>query len=204
MMKNRFSVIVFDLGNVLLPFDYNILIGKLNELKPGLGEHFVKTYFDNYETHRKFESGKMMKSEFIFRMLGILGHIIDSETFCRYFSSIFSENVNVTALLPELHKNYKLVLLSNTNPIHEEYGWKEYKFLDNFDDLVLSHKVGAVKPEETIYREVEKVSAYPSEEHIFIDDIKDYVLAAKKIGWDGIHFEDYSGLIVEFEKRKII
>jgi len=146
----------------------------------------------------------MTQTEFISSMLEILGHIIDGGTFCRYFSSIFSENVDITALLPELHKNYKLVLLSNTNSIHEEYGWKKYKFLDNFDELVLSHKVGSVKPEEAIYRKVERVSGCRSEEHIFIDDIKDYVLAAKKIGWDGIHFEDYSGLIAEFEKRKII
>jgi FMN phosphatase YigB (HAD superfamily) len=203
-MRNQFSVIVFDLGNVLLLFDYNILITKLDKLKHGLGNHFYKTYFDNYKTHREFECGKMTEKEFISRMLKILGHIIDGETFCRYFSSIFAENIDVSSLLPQLRKKHKLILLSNTNSIHEVYGWKDYKFLNNFDDLVLSHKVGSVKPEEKIYREVEKVSGYPSEEHIFIDDIKDYVLTAKRIGWDGIHFEDYSGLVAEFEKRKII
>ena len=203
-MKNRFSVIVFDLGNVLLPFDYNILIRDLDKLKPGLGNHFYKTYFDNYETHRKFESGKMSESEFISRMLEILGHIIDEETFCRYFSGIFSENTDVTDLLPELHKRYTLILLSNTNSIHEEYGWKNYKFLENFDELVLSHKVGAVKPEEAIYKEVERVSGCKSEEHIFVDDISDYVLAARKLGWDGIQFEGYPSLTAELQKRKII
>lgn len=204
MKSNRISVIVFDLGNVLLPFDYNILIRNLNEHRPGLGEHFVKTYFNNYKTHRSFESGQMTEGEFLSKMLNVLDHIIDEETFCRYFSGIFSENNDLTSLLPDLHKNYKLILLSNTNSIHEKYGWKDYKFLNNFDTLVLSHKVGAVKPEEKIYREVEEVSGYPSSEHIFIDDIKDYVTAAKNIGWDGIHFVDYPGLKDEFKKRDIV
>jgi len=31
----------------------------------------------------------------------------------------------------------------------------------------------------------------PSEKHLYIDDVKEYVNAAKKIGWDGIHFKNY-------------
>lgn len=203
-MKNRISVIVFDLGNVLLPFDYDILIRKLNVLKHGLGEHFVKSYFNNYEFHRKFESGKLPEKEFISEMLNILGHKVDGETFCRYYSDIFIENEKVTAILPELRKEFKLGMLSNTNSIHHAYGWKNYGFINNFDFLVLSYKAGAVKPEEAIYRQVEKASGCPSSEHIFIDDIKDYVLAAKKIGWDGIHFEGYSSLMNELKIRGII
>ncbi|MGD8305498.1 MAG: HAD family phosphatase, partial [Ignavibacteria bacterium] len=154
-MRRKYSVIVFDLGNVLIPFDYDILINKLDKIKPGLGKHFVDTYYANYHIHRDFEKGKMSEEDFISRMLETLGNRIDGDTFCRYFSDIFTENKSVTALLPELRKNYKLILLSNTNSIHERYGWKDYRFLLNFDALVLSHKVGFVKPEESIYREVE-------------------------------------------------
>jgi putative hydrolase of the HAD superfamily len=204
MMNRKYSVIVFDLGNVLIPFDYNTLIKKLDLVKPGLGKHFIDTYFNNYNVHRAFESGKMTESEFISKMLQILENKIDGVTFCNYFSDIFTENSEVTALLPELKKKFKLVLLSNTNSIHEEYGWKNYNFLKYFDNLVLSHKAGSVKPEEAIYREVERLSGFPSNQHIFIDDIEDYVLAAKKIGWDGIQFKGHSSLIEEFRKRNII
>lgn len=203
-MQRKYSVIVFDLGNVLIPFDYDILINKLDTIKLGLGKHFVDTYFANYNIHRDFEKGKMSEEDFISRMLKILGNRINGDTFCRYFSDIFTENKSVTALLPELRKNYKLILLSNTNSIHEKYGWKNYGFLLNFDALVLSHKVGFVKPEESIYREVEKVSGFNSNQHIFIDDIKEYVLAAEKKGWDGIVFEDPSSLITEFRARNIL
>ena len=204
MPKRKYSVIVFDLGNVLIPFDYNILIKKLDTVKEGSGKHFVDTYLTNYEFHRDFERGKISNEIFIERMLEILDHTIDGKTFCNYFSSIFKQNKEVAALLPVLKKNYKLILLSNTNSIHEKYGWDHYKFLKCFDDLILSHKIGAVKPEERIYRAVEKSSGSPAEEHIFIDDIEEYVNAAKSFSWDGVHFKDYNFLIGELKLRDII
>jgi putative hydrolase of the HAD superfamily len=204
MKKRKYSVIVFDLGNVLIPFDYNILINKLDAVKYGLGIHFVDTYFSNYDFHRDFERGKVSEKNFIERMLEILDHRINGETFCKYFSCIFSENKEVAALLPALKKKYKLILLSNTNSIHEKYGWEHYNFLNYFDDLVLSHKIGAVKPEEKIYRAVEESSGSPAEEHIFIDDIEEYVNAAKSFSWDGVHFKGYNYLVEELKLRDVI
>ena len=204
MQKRKYSVIVFDLGNVLIPFDYNILIKKLDAVKKGSGKHFFDTYFANYEFHRDFERGKISEEKFIERMLEILDHTIDEEKFCNYFSSIFKQNKEVTALLPALKKKYKLILLSNTNSIHEKYGWEHYGFLKYFDDLILSHKIGAVKPEEKIYRAVEKSSGSPAEEHIFIDDIEEYVNAAKSFGWDGVHFKDYDSLVKDLRLRSMI
>lgn len=195
---------VFDLGNVLLPFDYDILIKRLDKIYSGLGKYFVDIYFSNYDFHRAYESGKISEEKFIKRMLEILDHKIDAETFCKYFSEIFEENKEVTALLPELKKKYKLILLSNTNSIHEKYGWNNCEFLKLFDSLIVSHKVGAVKPEEKIYRAVEKASGLPSGKHIFIDDIKEYVNAAKKLGWDGIQFKDNNSFLGELKKRSII
>ena len=204
MKKRKYSVIVFDLGNVLIPFDYNILIKKLDAVKERSGKHFVDTYFANYEFHREFERGKISEEKFIERMLEILDHSIDGETFCNYFSSIFKQNKEVAALLPALKKKYKLILLSNTNSIHEKHGWEHYDFLKYFDDLILSHKIGAVKPEEMIYRAVEKSSGLPAEEHIFIDDIEEYVNAAKSFGWDSVHFKAYDSLVKDLRLRSII
>ena len=67
-----------------------------------------------------------------------------------------------------------------------------------------SHEVGFIKPEEEIYRAVEKVSGFSSEEHIFIDDIIEYVDAAKKIGWDGIQFVGYDDLIMNLKMRGVM
>ncbi|MGB8318886.1 MAG: HAD family phosphatase [Ignavibacteriaceae bacterium] len=202
-MKNRISVIVFDLGNVLLPFNYHIMLEKLDKIEKNLGQKFLKFYQDNYNIHRAFEKGELSEEEFINIMLESLDNKLDGETFCNYYSKIFTENREVTALLPGLKKNYMLVLLSNTNSIHKEYGWKDFYFIKYFDKLILSHEVKAYKPGEQIYKAVEDFTQKPPGEHIFIDDVQEYSDAAKKLGWDAIHFTDYDNLIMEFKQRGI-
>lgn len=203
-MKNNFySVIVFDLGNVLIPFDYNIAIRRFNEIESGLGEKYYDYFMNNYNIHREFERGNISETEFINHFLNLFDNKISRETFCKIYSEIFTVNEDVTLLLPKLKANYKLVLLSNTNSIHQKYGWQQYEFLKYFDKLILSHQVGSVKPEEKIYKAVEEFTKQPSEEHLFIDDVPEYIEGAKKLGWSGIVFKGYDNLIKEMESLGI-
>jgi epoxide hydrolase-like predicted phosphatase len=200
----KYSAIVFDLGNVLIPFDYTRSIDKLNQIEKGLGDKFIEYYKSNYYYHRDFERGKISESEFLKKMLEVVDNKIDAETFCKIYADIFSLNEEVISLLPILKKSYMLFLLSNTDSIHQKYGWQKYEFLEYFDKMILSHEVHSVKPEEKIYRAVEKASGLPSEEHFYIDDIREYVDAAKKLGWDAVVFEDYHKLSDDLKKREII
>ncbi|MGE5682699.1 MAG: HAD family hydrolase [Bacillota bacterium] len=204
-MENRkYSVIVFDLGNVLIPFDYTIMINRLEAVKEGLGKKFMEHYKKNYDIHRKFERGDIKEDDFLEIMLESCERTVDRETFCRYYSEIFTENKEVSALLPELKNKFKVVLLSNTNGIHREYGYKHYEFFKHFDKLILSHEVGAVKPEPEIYKAVENYTGMPAEEHIFIDDVADYAEGARKMGWDAIQFKNPEQLKNELKSRGII
>lgn len=200
----KYSAVVFDLGMVLVPFDYKIMVKKLEKVEQGLGDYFINSYRSNYQTHRDFERGDISEEDFVNMMLNVIDHKIDSETFKRFYSEIFTFNQNVIDLLPVIKKNYRLFLLSNTNAIHQHYGWKDFSFIQHFEKLILSHEVGAVKPEEKIYRAVEAASGLPSEEHIFIDDIKEYADTPKKFGWDGIQFIGYDDLVVNLKSKGIL
>jgi putative hydrolase of the HAD superfamily len=192
------------LGQVLVKFDYRIFAEKINCYRLGLGDEFLDNYKKNYHLHRDFESGKIAEKVFVDKMLEFLEFRIDNITFRKYFSEIFSLNDDVISLLSNLKNKYKLFLLSNTNSIHQEYGWKNYDFLKYFDGLILSHIVGAVKPEEKIYRAVEIISGFAPQEHLFIDDISEYVLAAQRIGWHAIHFIGFDDLVYNFKKRGVL
>ena len=200
----KFSVIVFDLGNVLIPFDYNPLIKKFNDIRNNLGDKFASFYKDNYEIHRNYERGKISTEEFIATMLKVLNYNMTAEEFCKLFSSVFTVNEKVVELLPVLKRKYTLVLLSNTNEIHRNYGWQKYKFINQFEKLVLSYEVGFVKPESKIYRSVEEFTGKPACEHFFIDDIKEYADAAKNLGWGGVQFTNYQNLVEELRKSEIL
>lgn len=200
----KYSVIVFDLGNVLIPFDYTKPIEYFNNLKPGMGDRFSQLYKDNYHIHRSFEKGELTQSQYLTQMIEWLEGKVTGEEFCKIFSDIFTLNNDVINLLPKLKEHYTLCLLSNTNEIHQEYGYQHHQFLNYFDKLFLSHEVGAIKPEEKIYRAVESFTGKPSGEHLFIDDIHEYVEGARSCGWDGIQFKSYEDLLTELNSRKIL
>ena len=69
MSKRKYSAIVFDLGQVLLRFDYKYFVEKVNRHKAGIGERFLEHYKNNYEIHRDFEKGLISEKYFISRML---------------------------------------------------------------------------------------------------------------------------------------
>lgn len=204
MKSYTYDAIVFDLGNVLINFDYQIAVDRFDRIEPGLGKRFLEYHKTNYHIHRSFEKGLISEKEFIQTALKGVDFKIDRNTFTKIYSDIFTPNDDVIALLPQLRNNHKLFLMSNTDPLHKEYGWEKYEFLNQFNYLVLSFEIGAVKPEEKIYKTVESISQVKPEKLLYIDDIEDYVITAKNLGWDAIQFKNYLQLCRELENREIL
>jgi putative hydrolase of the HAD superfamily len=204
MSDRKYPVIVSDLGNVILPFNYETAVNKLELIQKGLGDKFLTYLKSNYELHRKNERGDITSGEFIRIMVRALDYKVSQEEFCNIYSKIFVVNEPLVSLLAELHKKYTLILLSNTNKIHRDYGWGDFPFLKYFDKLILSYEVHAVKPEPEIYKAVEAYTQAPPEKHLFIDDIAEYAEAARKLGWDAIQYINFKKLEMELTKRKIL
>ena len=85
MVNINYSVIVFDLGNVLIPFDHNIWINRLNSIETGLGDRYYQKYMDNYSVHREYESGRLSDNEFIKINLEWLSYKVKEEQFIDIF-----------------------------------------------------------------------------------------------------------------------
>ncbi len=202
-MNSNISVLVFDLGNVLLPFDYNIVIDKLEKVEEGLGKKLMTKYEENYHLHRAHEKSEITSDEFVTTMLNWIDNKISREEFINLYADIFEENKELTSLLPKLKKKYKIVLLSNTNSIHQKR-WEKYEFLKYLDHMVLSHEVKAYKPETEIYKAVEDYTKVKPEEHFYIDDIEEYVNAAKERGWQGVVLRSNEQLFSDLKSFGII
>lgn len=203
MKEGKYDALVFDLGNVLINFDYQIAVENFNKIEPDLGKRFLEYHKENYHIHRSFEKGIISEKGFIEIALKGVDFKVDPDTFAKIYSDIFIPNDEVIALLPKLKKKYKLYLMSNTDPLHKKYGWQNYEFFTHFDHLVLSFEVGAVKPEEKIYRAIESISQVEPEKLLYIDDIEEYVNTAKQRGWDAIQFKNYTQLSLELKNRNI-
>ncbi|NWF90452.1 MAG: HAD family phosphatase [Ignavibacteriaceae bacterium] len=204
MPEKKYSVIVFDLGKVLINFDYDIAVNRFNKIEPNLGNDFLAHFKKYYDIHREFERGKISTHDFIQFALKGINNKIDADTFSKIYADIFTAHDDVISLLPTLKKNYMLILLSNTDPLHKQYGWEKYEFLSYFDYKVLSFEAGSVKPEEKIYKQVEVTANVPPQELLYIDDIAEYTDAAKKLGWDAVQFLNYKQLVEELKNRKVL
>ena len=202
-MNKNISVVVFDLGMVLIPFDYNIMLKKLDIIDEGLGKRYYSKYKLNYDIYKEYEKWSISDDEFCDLNINWLENRLTKEEFKVMWSDIFLKETRLTSLLQRIKENYKLVLLSNTCHIHQKYGWEKYQFLKYFDQLIISHEVNAYKPMNEIYKAVENYTQRPPQEHLYIDDIFEYVEKANILGWNTIHFideDDTYNKIVDFLK----
>lgn len=201
---SKIKVIVFDLGNVLIPVHIERIRENLEKIDIGLGERFRSRFQNNLDVHDKYERGALSDDEFLNVMMEWTEHKLDKEKFSLIYSDIFSLNTEVVSLLPKLKENYRLILLSNTDYLHKKYGWIKYDFIKYFDKLILSFEAGSRKPEDKIYLAVEEFTKEKPEHHLFIDDLELNIKKAIDLGWDGIIFENFEKLISELSLRKIL
>ena len=74
-----------------------------------------------------------------------------------------------------------------TNELHSRHFRRQFaEALRWFDHLVLSHEIGARKPDAAFFRHCEGLAGCRPEECLFIDDLSANVAGARACGWHGI------------------
>jgi len=86
--------------------------------------------------------------------------------------------------------NYRTGLLSNFMDEARHVWTKIYPFIDQFDGIIISAEVGLVKPDPKIYHLAAASVGVDLAEALFIDDFKENIEAAKKLGMQTVHYTD--------------
>ena len=178
--------LVFDIGNVLLKFDFNIAIRRL---LPLCGNADAGLLAPIEEIKNAYESGRIGRDTFlkeVFRLLDFRG---DEETFIAAWVDIFEVNAPMLDLVERLHGRYPLYLLSNTSDIHMDSILERYPFFGCFTDGVYSYRVGCSKPAPEIYRLTHEQFGIRPEETVFIDDLEANITAAAASGFQAIQYD---------------
>ena len=177
------STVVYDLGNVLLSFDYAPVMQKLAEYS-GMPTAKIKPFIElNYVD---FATGRMTGKEWHRFVCENLQFTMSWEDFQPFWADIFTPIDQTFELADKLHKKYPQYLLSNTDPIHIPWCLGKYPLEPLFDGMILSYEIGAYKPDFRIYeRGLAKFGLTP-EECVFIDDIPANIEAARACGMKGI------------------
>jgi putative hydrolase of the HAD superfamily len=195
--------LLFDLGNVLIPFDFKRGYAGIAGLT-GLAGEEIRARLARTDYVHRLESGGMNGREFV-AALGALCEVeLPYARFCEVWSSIFlPETLLPETLLAALAARYRLVLLSNTNDLHFEFLERTYPLLRHFHARVLSHEVKAMKPEAAIYAAAIRAAGCAPEECFYTDDIPEYVAAARGHGIDAEVFAGREATERELRRRGV-
>jgi putative hydrolase of the HAD superfamily len=190
------KLFVFDLGNVILPFEHRQIATKLHAkslMKEGCSPSVLFDAMFDFENGmvNPYEEGLMSSVEFFAELKHKFQLDMTLEDFKDIWNPIFREDPKVnTAILYLKEKGYPLFLLSNTNELHFSYIIEKYPIVHSFDEWLLSFEVGAKKPKRRIFDSIfEKKDVQPSEV-FYVDDIAHYIEAAQQIGIQGMVFKE--------------
>lgn len=185
MVKN----LLFDLGGVIMDIKKERCVAAFERL--GLPD--APAFFGEYSQKGPFlqvEKGTLSVDGFHRMLHEAIPHpVTDAEidaAFCQFLIGIPTHRL---ASLRELRRNYKVYLLSNTNPImwnskiRDEFTREGLTREDYFDGMVTSFESLALKPSHEIFRlAAEKFGIEPAET-IFIDDSQTNLDAAAALGF---------------------
>lgn len=176
---------IFDLGNVVLFFSHEKMCRQLGEAFELSAEEVRREIFDSGFASR-YDRGLVTTRELFDRLAGRAGTAAPPLAEARAAAAeIFTPNDEVIALLDTLRgQGVRLVALSNTCEVHAAHMRERYRVDELFDALVLSHEVGAAKPDREVFERAVSAAACAPSECFFTDDVPAYVEAASRLGID--------------------
>ncbi len=184
-MKPR--VLFCDLGNVILPFDFEPAMKKLAALAGKSVDQVREVFFQPY-FQDQYERGEINSQEFLDSVrrslgLGNRGQApISDADLALIWNDIFTENWPMIQWLESVLGRFPIWGISNTNALHFSYIKGRYPIVDRLDGWVLSCEVGYRKPDLEIFRVALRRAGVQANEAFFVDDMEVHVQAARSLG----------------------
>jgi HAD superfamily hydrolase (TIGR01509 family) len=180
------SIVVFDLGKVLVDFDYSIA-GRRIAAKAELSPAEVQKFLDHSPLLHRFETGLMTRQEFYQTVCEHTGFRGSFEEFSQFFADIFWEIPPMVEIQATLRRRgIPTYIFSNTNDLAVEHIRRNFPFFSNFTGYILSYEVGAMKPDAKIYEDLEKMAGKVGADVLYLDDRQENVDGGAARGWQVI------------------
>ena len=173
---NNITTLIFDFGGVIINLDL-----------PQCIQNFKNLGLDNFEQHLslfgqkdfflQFEIGQIGTKEFRANIRKLCPKPLTDtqidEAWCSFLCDIPNEKLE---MLLDLKKKFRVLMLSNTNPLHIEVSAaREFSRLgktrdDFFDKCYLSYEMKLAKPNPVIFETLLADAGVSADECLFLDD----------------------------------
>lgn len=183
----KITTIIFDLGKVLVDFDYQIALHRLSLRSELTRDEIDELAYRDHSRVVQYERGELTTPDFFaaqketFRFLGTPEEL--RQIWCDIFVPL-EEHIRMARCLAQY---YPVGLMSNISEAHIEFLEGRHDFFSVFREKIYSCRAGCVKPDRGIYEHALERLRADRFETLFIDDLEANVLAAASMGWQTIH-----------------
>jgi 2-haloacid dehalogenase len=189
-MSDSIDTVVFDLGNVLIPWDVRWLLRSEYDSEEAM-EAFLKEA-GIMAWHAQQDAGYPVTKAIEEHCLRHPAHAKAIRAlYARWHETMREAFPESVSLLRELQAlGFRLYALSNFSAELFHQSKARYDFWDAFDGIVLSGEECVNKPDPAIYRVLFERYDVEPERAVFLDDSLPNVEASRALGMRAIHFSD--------------
>ena len=189
------QAVLFDIGNVLLKFDFNRAATGMAE-HSALGAPEIRAILDGWQ-HRH-ETGAVSSEEFSEAVRREIGFSAPEAVFRQHFSDIFTPNQAMWDFAHQLFGKVPVFLFSNISFWHESWVFEQYPDFARFDGGFYSWRLGAMKPDAAFYRAALDTLPYAPERIAYMDDMPLNVAGGMQAGFHSVQYHpDEHGAFLE-------
>ncbi len=183
--KSGASFIYFDVNGCLVHF-YQRAFAKLAEAT-GARSDIVESAFWHFNDD--VCRGTLSLNDFNAKLAERLG--VKDVNWQEYYMDTVEPITQMQELIEWAAQNYKVGLLTNTMPGFLSV-MRRNKQLPSlpYDAIIDSSEVAAIKPENKVYEIAAERAGCPPEEILLIDDSRANLMAAERLGWHVLWFDD--------------
>ena len=182
------KAVVFDFGNVICRFDNRIVLKKIAENTGRSMEDLEGILYRASDLILQYEKGNVTSDEFFIFVKMKTGLQMSKEEFIHAYTDKFTPIPETIHAIRSLAGTYKVGLLSNTSEWDFEHGIRTVEVFPLFDAVTVSFQVHALKPAREIYQDALKKLNVSPEECLYVDDIEEYVHAARSLGMHAVQY----------------
>ena len=171
---------LFDIGNVLVSFDYRRTFPRLAPQTPRSYDEILAHLIS---FHADLETGRLSSAEFIAHAMNFIGSGVSREEFLDAFTGIFAPVPAVWRAVEALRDTIPVHLFSNTSEIHETSLFRQFPEFHTFHGGFYSWRIGSMKPEDGMYEQAKAVLGLPGDAIAYIDDLPANIETGRRHGF---------------------
>jgi glucose-1-phosphatase len=202
-LQRMIRAFVFDIGNVLLKFDFALTLRAVADLSEVHDAAEIMAGIDRVKA--SYEDGRSDRAGFLRGVFDVLRYRGSEAQFIVAWENIFTPNDAMFALVEALAETYPLYLLSNTSDLHLDYIFRTYPIFQRFSGGTYSFAARVSKPGREIFEIACRSHALDPASTFFIDDLLPNIETAHALGFITHRYRSdrHSALLADLRARAV-